>query len=134
MSLTKAISESNSYYIQDSRSYVGNCMMFHALEWNGYTCDLTRALVVTKEVALQTMLHRPTDIPWPKEYIDEMARPMVDHQGPSRHRQAIMDNAGITLPKPKKERTKKHLGRCDECGSYMSLEQTMKTGCPRCGA
>lgn len=134
MSPTTLQADCNTFYVQDSRSYLGNCMMFHANNMEGYTTDLTRAMVFTRLEAMQQHEARITDIPWPKEYIDVLARPMVDQQRTSPFRETVMQNAHIKLIKPKKERPKKHLGRCDECGSYMSAEQVMKTGCPRCGA
>lgn len=37
------------YYIQDSRSYVGNCVVFWGKDGGGYVCDITKAGLYTYE-------------------------------------------------------------------------------------
>lgn len=54
-------------------------MLFWAKR-GGYTSDLRKAKVFTKEDAESYGRIRPTDIPWPKEYIDSKSRPAVDFQ------------------------------------------------------
>lgn len=66
------------YYLQDSRQYVGNCMLWWRKGAEGYTTDLAEAMVIEEhELLLYT---RDTDIPWPKDYIDAAAAQHVDHQ------------------------------------------------------
>jgi len=72
-------SRSNQYYLQDSRDFVGNDMLFWQLG-GGYTTDVSRAEVFTKDSALKQHSDRETDIPWPVEYIDSITRPAVDVQ------------------------------------------------------
>lgn len=68
------------FYLQDSRSYVGNDVLWWGIAGNGYTTDLTKAHVFTKAEAIAQHECRESDIPWPKEYIDEKTRPAVDMQ------------------------------------------------------
>ena len=71
---------SEFYYLQDSRGYVGNDVLWWAKNGNGYTTDLSKAHVYTKEEAIRKNKSRGTDIPWPKDYIDARTRPAVDMQ------------------------------------------------------
>ncbi|KPY58719.1 Uncharacterized protein ALO46_04125 [Pseudomonas syringae pv. solidagae] len=66
----------SQFYLQDSRSHVGDGLTFWALG-GGYTTNLDKAELFTAE---QAAGHRDTDIPWPKAYIDERAHLGVDHQ------------------------------------------------------
>lgn len=70
----------DEFYLQDSRSYVGNDVLWWAKAGNGYTTDLSRAQVFTREEAQQHHDARRSDIPWPKAYIDGKVRPAVDMQ------------------------------------------------------
>ena len=117
------------FYLQDSRSYVGNDMLFWAKNGNGYTTDLRLAHVYTKEEAVSQHQSRETDIPWPKDYIDAKTRPAVDMQHVKR--EEALAGTGIALIVPKKYRRPAH--RCHSCGSFLSIEQLM-TECPKCYA
>ena len=90
----------DKYYLQDSRSYVGNDMQFWAKDGQGYTTDLRKAHVYTKYEAENQHQCRETDIPWPKDYIDAKTRPAVDFQYVSVE-EALKDT-GITLIKPQR--------------------------------
>lgn len=68
------------YYLQDSRSYVGNDMLFWCPKGLGYTTDLRKAATFTREEAQAKHNRRATDIPWRKEYIDARTRPACDMQ------------------------------------------------------
>lgn len=70
----------NLFYIQDSRSSVGNNVLWWAKHGNSYTTNLAEAEVFTKEEAVRQHESRITDIPWPKAYVDGKARPVVDMQ------------------------------------------------------
>jgi len=72
--------EQGSFYLQDSRNYVGNAMLWWAKDDRGYTTDLTNAETYSKEVALYKHSARPSDIPWPKAYIDGKTQRTVDMQ------------------------------------------------------
>lgn len=69
----------DEYYLQDSRSIVGNDMLFWGII-GGYTSDLRKAKVFSREKAFSQHASRDTDIPWPKSYIDSKSRPAVDFQ------------------------------------------------------
>ena len=66
--------------MQDTRQIAGNDMMWWAKGGKGYTSDLSKAEVFTKEAADRQHQCRDTDLPWPKEYIDNKTRPAVDFQ------------------------------------------------------
>ncbi len=68
---------SRQFYLQDSRSHVGDGLQFWGKDSRGYVTDLDKAELFTKEKACS---HRDTDIPWPKDYIDQRAHYGVDHQ------------------------------------------------------
>lgn len=70
----------DAFYLQDSRDYIGNDMLFWAKDGKGYTTDMRRAQVYTKAEAVAQHQRRETDIPWPKDYIDARTRPAVDMQ------------------------------------------------------
>lgn len=74
----------DEYYLQDTRSYVGNDMLFWAVNGNGYVTDLRKAHVYTREEAVRQHQSRKSDLPWPKEYIDNLQRPVVDMQDAKR--------------------------------------------------
>ena len=65
------------YYLQDSRTTVGNFLLFWKQDHKGYTTDISQAHEFTLEEALS---HRDTDVPWPVELCQEVARLRVDHQ------------------------------------------------------
>ena len=43
--------ENKRYFIQDKRGYVGNCILWWALNDCGYTCHLAEAQIYTEEEA-----------------------------------------------------------------------------------
>ena len=65
------------FYLQDSRSHVGDGLQFWGKDRRGYVTDLDGAELFTAE---QATSHRDTDIPWPQDYIDARAHYGVDHQ------------------------------------------------------
>ena len=117
------------YYLQDSRTYIGNDVVWWAKDSKGYTTDLSKAAVYTKEAAEVQHRMRETDIPWLKDYIDQKVRPTVDMQYISR--KEGLKGSGIKLIKPKKP--KKAQLRCESCGCFMSETQLWVTHCPKCG-
>lgn len=88
------------FYLQDSRGYVGNDVLWWAKNGNGYTTDLSKAHVYTKDEAVKQHEMRETDIPWPKDYIDAKTRPAVDMQ--YINRAEALEGTGIVLCKPQK--------------------------------
>lgn len=68
------------FYLQDSRSCVGDRMMFWAKDGAGYTTDLGAAQRFTTSQAMRRNQTRDTDIPWPVTYIEARHQVSVDHQ------------------------------------------------------
>lgn len=118
------------FYLQDSRSYVGNDMLFWAKDGNGYTTDISKAAVYSKVEAVAHHQSRESDIPWPKEYIDARTRPAVDMQYVKRE-EALKDT-GIVLVKPKRARPMRF--NCTGCGRFLSDVERYSRDCPNCGA
>lgn len=65
------------FYIQDTRQYVGNCILWWGRDRQGYTCHLDRAGLYT---AQECAGMRATDRPWPRELVERAASQMVDMQ------------------------------------------------------
>lgn len=120
---------SELFYLQDSRSYVGNDVMWWALGGNGYTTDLRQAQVYTKEDAQAMHNARESDIPWPKDYIDSKTRPAVDFQYLSR---VAVLAAGIALAKPETKRS--YTPNCIGCGQFLNDVSRYSQDCQNCGA
>jgi len=121
--------DESKYYLQDSRSYVGNDIIWHAKDGGGYTTDLRRAEVFSEGEAFKLNSGRETDIPWPKEYIDCRTRPAVDMQGTNIKK--ALKGTGMKLAKQKKRR--RPVINCRECGKFISEYDTYN-GCPHCGS
>jgi hypothetical protein len=120
---------SGLFYLQDSRSYVGNDVVWWAKNGQGYTTDLRLAQVYSKEEAVAQHNSRETDIPWPKDYIDGKTRPAVDMQYIKRNE--ALEGTGIELRKP--EKRKKDVINCHSCGKFLGVTQVYGSGCG-CGA
>lgn len=116
------------YYLQDSRDHVGNDVLFWAKGSSGYTTNIDKAELFTKEQAVSQNKCRETDIPWPKSYIDKKTIPAVDMQYINRNE--ALQGTGIELKKP--EKIKKETYRCYHCGIFMSKRQYYAT-CNKCG-
>ena len=116
------------FYLQDSRSYVGNDMQFWCVEGRGYTTDLRLAAQFTQADVVKRHQSRETDIPWPVAYIDARVRPVVDIQ--TCKRSEALAGTGIELIKPVRRR--REVSHCIHCGGYLS-ERQQYTGCPKCG-
>lgn len=66
-------------FLQDTRSYVGNCPMWWK-EGGGYTTRIDEAARFTIEQALAQCRSRGTDLAWLCSDIEPLARPTIDHQ------------------------------------------------------
>jgi hypothetical protein len=127
--------ENDEFYLQDSRQTVGNDLLWWCVDGAGYTTDLSRAWVISKEKAMSFNRSRETDIPWPKAYIDERTRPAVDCQNVSL--KEALKGHGLKLKKPKKRKqtSGKTRGNCPECGKitwdYNPYENAYCSGCRR---
>ena len=71
--------KNNMFYIQDSRQYVGNDMLFWGRNNSGYVSDLDKAEVYTLSEAIK-YASRETDIIWPYDHIESIHRRTVDMQ------------------------------------------------------
>lgn len=114
----------DKFYLQDKRSYVGNDILFWR-DGGGYTTDVSKAEIFTKEQALNQNKCRHTDIPWPKEYIDANTRPAVDMQYVN-NKDALI-SIGIELPKEPKP-SKRPQNRC-YCGKFIRSWESACSGC-----
>jgi len=68
------------YYLQDSRSFTGNCPLWWKAGGNGYTTSLEKAHRYTLADAMKQHQCRHTDVPWPCERINALRRLTVDSQ------------------------------------------------------
>lgn len=68
------------FYIQDTRSFVGNCPMWWGPAGKGYVTRLDEAGRYTEQEAIAQNRTRDTDVPWPCDEIDKIARRTVDCQ------------------------------------------------------
>ena len=75
--LGQPIDPSKLYFIQDSRSYVGNMMLFWGPERSGYLCCIDDA---GRYPGSDLPGGRDTDVPWPVEYIEAKSARYVDAQ------------------------------------------------------
>ena len=125
----RAETSEDQFYLQDSRSYVGNDILWWAKYGKGYTTDLRKAEVFTRSRAFRQNAMRETDRPWPKQYIDERTRPVVDMQYADL-KQALGSEYHLVKhpPKPKRETY-----RCYYCGIFLSQEQYYCGSCQKCG-
>ncbi|WP_176331042.1 hypothetical protein [Burkholderia vietnamiensis] len=118
------------FYLQDSRSFVGNDVLWWA-DPDGYTTDLRKARLFTRDDAQQHHNARETDIPWPKEYIDAKTRPAVDVQ--YIRRDEALRGTGIAL-QPKRKLPRAYTLNCSGCGRFVSDRQRYLEDCRHCGA
>ncbi len=120
-----------AFYLQDRRGFVGNDILWWAKDGKGYTTDINKAHIYTKDKAVRQHRCRETDIPWPKEYIDTKTRPAVDMQYVDINK--ALKGTGIKLQKPSKPR-KDPSEKCGGCGRFLSVTEFWSGDCPNCGA
>ena len=114
----------DEFYLQDSRNYVGNDILFWAKEGKGYTTDISNAEVYTRDRAFRQHATRDTDIPWPKHYVDAKARLAVDMQDAC-NREALAQVGAVLPQKPKPEYRPI---KCYGCGRFLQRHGWC-TGC-----
>lgn len=124
---------SDLFYVQDSRQHVGNSILWWGKGGNGYVTSLDRAQTYTKAQAVAMNAARPTDVPWPKDYVDGKAAPTVDAQY-AKLADALA-GTGITLePKgPTDAQANRARCRCFGCGRLMSEAAFWGGSCAHCG-
>jgi hypothetical protein len=71
---------SATFFIQDSRQYVGNSVLWWRVDGHGYTCELSEAWEVDEEKARQIERGRDTDKAWPADVVRAAASTYVDMQ------------------------------------------------------
>lgn len=122
----------DEFYLQDSRTYIGNDVVWWAKNAKGYTTDLSKAQVYTKASALAFHECRETDIPWPKAYIDGKTRPAVDFQYIKRAE--ALAGTGIVITKTKQQKSR-DVCNCVGCGRFISqYDRYTNIHCKNCGA
>lgn len=62
------------FYLQDTTSFLGNGMVFWKKNRAGYTSDLNKAELFTKDEVLKQNSIRGTDVGWAKSYIDSIEK------------------------------------------------------------
>ena len=67
------------YYVQDTRSFVGNCPMWWGKDFRGYVTRMDEAGRYTRAEA-ERICKRDTDKMWPCHMIDPLRRPTIDFQ------------------------------------------------------
>ena len=65
------------FFVQDTRSIVGNSVTWWCTDGKGYTCDIRRAGVFDEDEVAKM---RDTDKPWPVEDILRLVQHHVDCQ------------------------------------------------------
>ncbi len=73
-------SNEGMFYLQDARSFVGNCVVWWAKGGKGYTTRLSEANLYTKVHAEGQHQMRETDVPWLCSMVDPLAAATVDMQ------------------------------------------------------
>lgn len=68
------------YFLQDKRSFVGNCAVWWAQDGKGYTTQIALAHRYTKDQAFKQHGIRQTDVPWPCAVIEPLAKLTIDVQ------------------------------------------------------
>jgi hypothetical protein len=65
------------FYVQDTRQFVGNCVLWWCPDGQGYTCKIDQA---GRYTAAQCVGMRDTDRPWRCEVVDAVVVRHVDAQ------------------------------------------------------
>lgn len=118
------ITTEKKFVIQNG--FVGNCMMFWALNSSGYTCHLSRVQTYTLEDAQRLCRPDNDEKVWLAKDIMLKATLMTDVQKVGHE---LYEQYTPAAPMTKKPITNK----CTECGRFVTEEQYYCT-CPNCGA
>jgi len=77
----KKLPDNEYFYVQDSRTYVGNAVMWWAIDSKGYTTDLKKAHKFTKQEIIDKFGRgRDTDVVWIGSHVEKAIREYVDAQ------------------------------------------------------
>lgn len=75
------LKDSDTFYIQGSSQYVGNSILWHGLNGNEYTTDISNAQKYTKEQIIKKFENlRDSDIIWSAKHVDSNVSMHVDAQ------------------------------------------------------
>lgn len=89
------------WVVVDKRSVVGNSVMFHRVNHQGYTCDLRAAHLWTKEDAQKCAAWRETDVAFPYSEVARLVQHHVDCQDLYAKEERDMPHTLVDLPKQK---------------------------------
>lgn len=70
----------DQFYLRSRHGDCGNSVMFHALNGRGYTTDLAKAHVFTREEATKEWGFEEKSVPLSKPHVDDLAETRVDMQ------------------------------------------------------
>ena len=70
----------NLYYIQDTRSFTGNHVMWWGKDNKGYVTSLDNAEIYTYDEAVKIIKNRNTDVMWDFNFINSITSRVVDMQ------------------------------------------------------
>jgi len=116
---TESDQAADLYYLQDSRQYVGNSMLWWRAGGAGYTTNIEEAGVFTKDQAFSQHRCREGDRPWSKRYVDTLANRHIDHQKLTREHDAADGKGNI-------------VALCSDCPPIgYPTNKTRCNGCPR---
>lgn len=124
------------YYLQDSRKFSGNDMLWWGKRGCGYVTDLSKAQTYTRAEAELQNATRETDIPWPVEYAEGKARKALDSQ--DANLETALTGRNFKLKKPaKKPYTPGPRYQCPTCGKFISESNYFNgpyngSSCSRC--
>lgn len=109
----------NKYYIQDTRQYVGNDILWWAIG-GGYTCNIENAEVFDEDKAFDIFKNRESDKPWLKEYVDKHITKVVDSQNIN------FKESKTKLPKIKRAKPRVFRINCTHCGIKITIKHNGK--------
>lgn len=72
--------KAKTYFIQDTRQFVGNAVLWWRVDGCGYTTELDEAWEVDEQKARSIERSRDTDKAWPADVVRKAARQYVDMQ------------------------------------------------------
>ncbi len=79
------LDETDLYYVQDDRGYVGNAVSWWAHGGSGYTCKIKNAHKYTKDEVIKDFTNgRETDVIWSARHVDANISEIVDVQNINR--------------------------------------------------
>lgn len=114
-------------YVAYPSAWDGNCLIWMSLR-EGRSSNLAAA--GTWSCAHAGGFAARGYLPWPKSYIDQVARP-VAVAATLDHKQA-MRAAGLKLPKITRPHIRRYIMNCSGCGRFLG-EHQVYGDCPNCG-